>query len=40
VIIAGIGLGGEGKTARQAAIKALGDTTRILVSGDWLLLQL
>jgi hypothetical protein len=34
VIIAGISLGGEGETARRAAVKALGDTTRISVSGD------
>jgi hypothetical protein len=38
VIIAGMGLGGEGETAWRAAAKALGDTTRISVSGDWLLL--
>jgi hypothetical protein len=38
VIIAGIGLGGQGEIARRAAIKALGDITRILVSSDWLLL--
>jgi hypothetical protein len=40
VIIAGIGPGREGETARRAAVKALGDTTRILVSSNWLLLQL
>jgi hypothetical protein len=34
VIIAGIGLGGEGEIARRAATKALSDTTRISVSGD------
>jgi hypothetical protein len=34
VIIAGMGLGGEGEIARRAAIKALGDTTRISVSGN------
>jgi hypothetical protein len=38
VIIAGIGLGGEGKTTRRVAVKALSDTTRISVSSDWLLL--
>jgi hypothetical protein len=38
VIIAGIGLGKEGEIARRAAIKALGDTTRISVSSNWLLL--
>jgi hypothetical protein len=40
VIIAGIGLGKEGEIARRAAIKALGDTTRISVSSNWLLLWL
>jgi hypothetical protein len=34
VIIAGIGLGREGKTVWWAATKALSNTTRILVSGD------
>ena len=38
VIIAGIGLGREGETAWRAAAKALGDTTRISVSSNWLLL--
>jgi hypothetical protein len=34
VIIAGIGLGEEGEIARQAAAKALGNTTRISVFSD------
>ena len=34
VIIAGIGLGGEGEIAQRAAVKALGNITRISVSGD------
>jgi hypothetical protein len=40
MIIVGIGLGRKGEIARRAAIKALGNTTRILVSSNWLLLQL
>jgi hypothetical protein len=34
VIIAGIGLGRKGEIVRRAAIKALSDTTRILVFGN------
>ena len=34
MIIAGISLGGEGKIAWRAAIKALSNTTRILVSSN------
>jgi hypothetical protein len=32
--MAGAGLSREGKTSRRAAIKALGDTTRISLLGD------
>ena len=33
--MAGAGLSGEGETARRAATKALGDTTRISLLDDW-----
>jgi hypothetical protein len=34
--MAGAGLSGEGEIARRAAMKVLGDITRILLLGDWL----
>jgi hypothetical protein len=34
--MADAGLSGEGEIARRAAMKALGDTTRISLLGDWL----
>jgi hypothetical protein len=35
VVIIGVGLSGEGEIAWRAAMKALGDMTRILLLGDW-----